>query len=152
MDILPPEILLQIFHWAVPDEGLSDHRPSWRNYDLSCHDPNDPWPLPSLEAVKTATALTATCKLFRKFAMEFSLRHLWLEDMKQLRYLRETLSNRDGTDRERIKRITLLMFKENVWDSEDTKVVVDIIDMAPKLEVFTNDVVTGGGRHCLGFS
>lgn len=145
MDSLPPEILLQIFHQACLDEGLFDHRPSWRNYDLVTHDPNDPWPAPSLDAVKTAGALRGTCRRWRDLGLEFALRHLWLEGMENLRDCRDMVKRLDAGEREKIKRITLAMFKHDVWESVDHALVLELLDMTPKLEVFTNEVVTGGG-------
>ncbi|KAG8893925.1 hypothetical protein FRC01_013263, partial [Tulasnella sp. 417] len=44
---LPPELLLQIFHWATYDHALFDNLPSWKNYNLTIYDGDDPWPVPS---------------------------------------------------------------------------------------------------------
>lgn len=143
MDDIPPEILLHVFHWAALDETLLDNDPSWRNYDLTSHDANDPWAAPLQDAAKTAIALSGTCKRFRSLSEEFIYRHVQVADLKHMHHLNRIFA--DGNRGGWVKRLTLSMFKEDVWRRENTEAVCTLIRACPNVEVFCNEIVTGGG-------
>ncbi|KAG8963041.1 hypothetical protein FRC00_007984 [Tulasnella sp. 408] len=157
IDSLPPEILLQIFHWATYDPALFENRPSWRNYDLTAYDGEDPWPTPSEHTRSIATALVLTCTRWTTLATEFELRHITVDEMHQLKYylsrirkLVQTGKEGDKTAECPIRRITLMLVKERVWTEEDTEAVVSLIRRCPNLEVLINESFADGEMHAAG--
>ncbi|KAG8905423.1 hypothetical protein FRB99_008969 [Tulasnella sp. 403] len=143
---LPPEVLLEIFAWASRDDCLLDNTPSWKNYTLSSHDPNDPWCTPSEEAAATTRAIASVCRKFRLLAREFAWRHLAFENMEQVKTFRKVSLGEEDAEwlLSRVKRLTLAMFKESVWTREDTGMLLPILEKCRALEVFTHEIVTGG--------
>ncbi|KAG9041401.1 hypothetical protein FS837_012317 [Tulasnella sp. UAMH 9824] len=158
IDSLPPEILLQIFHWATYDPALFDNRPSWRNYDLGAsYESEDPWPRPSDYTRSIATALALTCTRWNALATEFELRYITVDDMPRLKYylgrirkLVQTGKEGDKAAECPIRRMILMLVKERVWTEEDTEAVVSLIRSCPNLEVLINECFADGEMHAAG--
>lgn len=154
---LPPELLLQIFHWATYDYALYENRPSWKNYDLTHYDGEDPWPTPSeskqADSERTVRSLASTCTRWRVLATEFEWRHIVVSEMSRLKHYLDGInkllqkgSEGQGQVECPVRRITLTMAKERVWTEEDTERVVSLIRICPNLEVMINWIFADGGE------
>ncbi|KAG8965471.1 hypothetical protein FRC03_000468 [Tulasnella sp. 419] len=145
----PPEVFLQIFHWATLDETLLSCTPSWRHWDLNsapandCNDSQfDPWPKQNQEALNTARSLSVVCRAFRNLSYEFLFRHIILDKVEDLAGVVKILGRKDLL--KWVKRLSLFCCKEGMWTRHDSEQLYTLLKRCPNIEVLSNSIAAFG--------
>ncbi|EED80420.1 predicted protein [Postia placenta Mad-698-R] len=145
---LPPELWLQIFHYAAEDEPLFDYalptsmtESSWSKRVMSdgwtLRAPNDLIEIMHRKSFATKKAIVSTCRAWRDLGTEFLFRCLLFGDPSRFQQLRVILDADNSLGR-RAKRLHIARFYAGHGSTlEETQdALVSIIRHCPNLEAF----------------